>query len=345
MLTLRFRTRMIEAGMRRYTLRFWMTYSLLAAGACASEPLDEWVRRVELGNQLVETGDFDGATVAYSVALEQASAAGDDLRAGVVLQNLGRMLDRKGQLLAAEKAYLRAISTLERARVADDRLLVRAAAGLSAIYIQTGQYSKAEELIKEVLAAHPGGAGADKASLTGNLGVALARKRQFEVAERLMRQTADVCAGARDLEMREVGAVAMANLGGLQIRAGRRADAIASYREALTIMERLPNPSPSTLAVTLADYAKAVHEEGDIKTAEEAYLRAITVAKARLGPNHVVLAQLLEGYARVVRDSGKKGEARKLADAARRIQSEWDRENMTGHTVEFTTLLGSDAGT
>lgn len=336
---------MIKAGMKRYALRFWMTNALLAAGAFASEPLDDWVRRVELGNQLVETGDFDGAAAAYSAALEQARAAGDDLRTGIVLQNLGRMLDRKGQLLAAEKSYLRAISALEHAGVTDDRLLVRAAAGLSAIYIQTGQYSRAEALIKGVLAAHPGGAAADKASLTGNLGVALAHKKQFEVAERLLRQTADACAGAADAEMQEVGAVTLANLGGLQARAGHRAEAIASYREALAIMGRLPNPSPSTLAVTLSDYANAVFEEGDIKTAEEAYLRSIAVAQARLGPHHLVLAQLLEGYAGVLRDSGRKSEARKLADAARRIQSEWDRENMTGHTVEFSTLVGGREGT
>ena len=59
-------------------------------------------------------------------ALDHAHTAGDDLGVGVVLQNLGRLLDRKGQLLQAERTYLRAVNSLTRAGVVDERLIVRA---------------------------------------------------------------------------------------------------------------------------------------------------------------------------------------------------------------------------
>jgi hypothetical protein len=105
------------------------------------------------------------------------------------------------------------------------------------------------------------------------------------------------------------------------------------------MMETLPHPSPATFAATLADYARAVYAKGDARTAEDAYLRSIAIAEARLGQKHVVLGRLLHGYAEVVRDAGRKSEARRLTDAARRIQNEWDRENMTGHTVDVNTLM------
>jgi tetratricopeptide (TPR) repeat protein len=313
--------------------------AILALCAYASEPLIDWVRQVESANHLVETGDFDKAAAVYASALDHARAAGDDLRAAVVLQNLGRMLDRRGHLREAEKAYLGGISALERVGAADDRIMVRAAVGLSAVYLQSGQYSKAETLIKRVLASHPAGAGSDEASLMGNLGVVLTHKQQFAEAEQLLRKTAGVCASNPDTEIQEVGAVALANLAGLQMRIGRTADAIESYQRAVAIMEALPNPSPATFAVTLADYAKAVRGNGDRKTAENLYLRAIAVAGAQLGKNHVVLGQLLQSYAELVQEAGRKAEARELAQAARRIQSESDRENIAGHTVEVNTFL------
>gem|GEM_PF-6997095 len=310
-------------------------------GVCssASESVSDWVRQVELANHLLEIGEFDRAAAVYTQALEHARSAGDDLRAGVVLQNLGRLHDRRGELRAAEKAYLRALAAFQHSNAPDDRLLVRTYASLSTVYIQAGQYSKADTLIRNVLANHPAGAVSDKASLMGSLGVVLGHKQQSGEAENLLRQTADMCANAPDLEMQEAGAVASANLASLQMRGGRTAEALASYRQALTIMEALPNPSPATFVATLADYAKAARNKGDRETAENMYLKSIAIAEARLGPKHVTLGRLLEGYAEVVRDAGRKSEARKLANAGRRIQNEWNRENMTGHTVDVNTLL------
>jgi len=163
---------------------------VLAGTLYASEPAGDWARQVEFANALVESGDLDQAATVYARALAHARTAGDDVRVGIVLQNVGRLLDRKGQQREAERAYLGAVSALKRAGGSDDRLVVRAYAGLSAMYIQTGQYSKAETLIRRVLADHPAGAGSDKASLMGGLGVVLMHKRRFAEAEQVLRNSA-----------------------------------------------------------------------------------------------------------------------------------------------------------
>jgi tetratricopeptide (TPR) repeat protein len=317
--------------------------SLMLTGTLwASELAEDWVRQLEFGNALVETGDLDQAHRVYTEALHNAQTdpSVDHIRVSLVLQNMGRLFDRRGQLREAETAYLRGITALNKAGVADDRVVVRAYVGLPAVYIQTGQYSKAETLIRRVLTDYPSSEESDKASLMGTLGVILAHKHKFAEAEQVLQTTAELCAGSPSSEMQEVGAIAVANLGGLHMRNGRVSDAIDSYRHAVALMEALPAPSPTTLTVTLADYANAVRSTGDVQATENLYRKAIAVAEARLGHGNVIVAELFNQYAEVLRDDGKKSEARKLDNAARRIRSEWNRVNMTGHTIEFESLLG-----
>lgn len=324
--------------------RTFTVFVLCAAAAFAAadppspEPTGEWVRQVEFANELVDRGELDGAERIYKTALTQAHLAGDDLRAAVVFQNLGRLLDRKGQTLEAEKAYLRAIGALTRSDTKDDKLFVRAYAGLAVVYLQSGQLAKAENLIRRGLADHPAAAAADRASLAGSLGVVLARKGRFEEAEQVFRQTAEECAGHPSEEVREAGAVAVANLAALQMLGGRADEAAELYRKALATMDELRNAYPTTLAATLSDYAGALRAKGDRDGAERLYRRAIETAETRLGPAHPVLGGLLEKLSELLRESGKKSEARTLANAARRIGEEAARANLTGHSVAVEAL-------
>lgn len=335
-------TRSRDAGVlgARGAVRLTVLMVLLSGHLYASERIREWVQQIETANALVDRGDLNQAQTVYTKALKVAQTDGDQVRMGVVLQNVGRLLDRKGQLREAEKTYLRAVSAFNRSGAADERLVVRAYVGLAAVYIQTGQYSRAETLIRRVLADRPSGADADRASLMGSLGVILAHKQKFAEAEKVLRQTSEFDAGG-STEMHEVRAVAMANLAGIQSRGGRTAEAVTSYRQALSIMEALPDPSPATLSVALADYAGVLHELGDTDAAGAIYRRAIDIAQSRLGPIHPILGGLLQKYSELQRRSGNKAEARATANDARRIADESRRENLTGHTIPIEALMVS----
>jgi tetratricopeptide (TPR) repeat protein len=173
----------------------------------------------------------------------------------------------------------------------------------------------------------------------GSLGVILAHRNRTAEAEQILRATIQICMSDSAAELREVGAVAQANLARLQMLAGRVAEASKLYKQALTQMGMVPAPSPATLTTTLAGYATALFTLGDHETAAILYRQAIAVAQMHLGQDHVILAELYEQYSRLVRSAGRKSEARNLAEAARRIQNAWRRDNMTGHTVEYESLL------
>lgn len=313
--------------------------AILAAGCGAGQPFDDWLRQIALANEMVDRGDLARAQTLYTEALDEAQRAGDDLRAGLALQNLASLLDRKGELRKAEKTFLRAASSLKRVPGVDPRLLARTYAGLAAVHIQAGEYSKGEVLIRSVLTGDLFDAEADRASLMGSLGVILAHRNRFGEAEQALRETVRLCGGSRDSEIQEVRGIAVANLAGVQMRSGRLDEAIESYRRALTLLEAVPAASPATLALTLADYANALSRAGDSRTAEELYRRAVALAETHLGEKHVILGNVLQRYADFVREAGGKSEARRLAETARRIQSEWRRENLIGHTVEYDSLL------
>lgn len=324
---------------------FWLSLvaaSLVAVGTASARVSSEdaWVGQIRSANALVERGDLDQAQAAYASALTDAQSAGDDVRTALVLQNMGRVLYLDGRLREAERAYLQAAQALHKAGVTDDRLFARAYIGLPAVYIETGQHSRAEALVRRLLRDYPAAGDSEKASLMGTLGVILAHKQRFEEAEQVLLETANQCAEKTlDPEIREIGAIARANIAGLQQRDGRLSNAIDSYRQAATILENLPAPSPATLAVTLADYAKAVRRTGDVPLAANLYEKAIAVAQKRLGRGHVILADLYQQYAQFLDDRGMKSEARKLTDTARQIRSDWNRMNMIGHTVELESLL------
>lgn len=322
----------------RALLLLLLATNLLAAAARASEPLANWARQVELANRMLESGEFELASAHYATALADARAAGDGLRAAVVLHNLGKLFALRGQLREAATAYKCAIQEFQSAGADYEKSLVRSYLGLATVYIQTGEYSKARRLVQSVLAGNPSAAEADRASLMGVLGVILGREKRFAEAEAVLRETAGMCEKAADAETREAGAVALANLAGLQMRTGRAPEAVVNYRRAVEIMEALPAPSPATLALTLADYASAEAALGDGDAAEKLCEDAMTVARARLGPDHHVLARVLEARAEVLRQKGRKPEARKLRNEARRIRAEWARRNMTGLTVEVHAL-------
>ena len=316
-----------------------LALALVAVCSFARERWDDWARQIRYGNTLVENGRFAEAEGVYATALKYAENAGDDLRAGVVLQNLGRLLDREGYVLRAEDMYLRAVRVLKRSAAGNDTLLVRAYRGLTALYIETGRNSRAEATIRRVLAEHRDASDADKAGLLGDLGLILARRRRFEEAEQILRKTAEASVSVSNVDIKEIGATAIVNIAGVQMHRGQTTEALASYRRALGIIESLPSPSPATFAITAANYADALYQTGDRSTAENLYRKAISVSEARLGPTHHVFGEVLFRYSEMLRQEGRKSEGRRLAKTARRILDESKRENLTGHTIDIQALV------
>lgn len=311
---------------------------LLTGGSVRAAVSDEWVEQVAHANALVELGRFAEAKDAYAAALAGAERDKNELQRGIVLQNLGGLLYREGKLLEAEKTFLRALSAFKRVRDCDHRHLLRVYTGIAAAYIETGQFSKAEAVLRTALGAYPNPAPAEAASLTGMLAVVLMQKGQLAESEQLLRRTAASGLSSRDAELREIGAIATANLARLSRRAGRYREAVDLYEQALAVMDALPRRWPATFAHTLAGYAEALREVGEHTRAEDSYRRAIRTAELGLGPAHPHVARLLRNYAEFLRGSGRRSEARTVEREARRIAIQSARENLSGHTIAVEAL-------
>lgn len=310
----------------------------LAVSAHGASMQDAWIQQVRLANGLADHGRFSEAQRLYRMALDEASKSADDLRAGVVLYNLGRLYDRNGLLRDAEKSFLSAVAALRRSGAAEEGLLARSCAGLSAVYIRTGQYARAEALIREALEGGWLVLEADRAALEGNLGVILAHRGRFAEAVEMLRRVIERCGNHPAGDVRETGAIAAASLAGIQMRRGRWEEALHWYSRAIAALESVPSPAPATLAAALADFAHALQQKGDNRAAEEMYLRAMAVAEERLGPGHESVAHVYQKFSGFLRQRGDRRRARALEDAARRIYNDWREANLAGHVVDFEAL-------
>lgn len=311
---------------------------LLASGSIRAAVSDEWVEQVAHANALVERGRMAEAREAYAAALAGAERDKDELRRGIILQNLGGLLYLEGKLLEAEKTFLRALSAFKRVPDCDPRHVLRVYTGIAAAYIETGQFSKAEAVLRTALGAYPNPAPAEAASLTGMLGVVLMHRGQLEESEQLLRGTAASGLSSRDAELWEIGAIATANLARLSRRAGRFREAVSLYEQALAVMDALPRRWPTTFAETLAGHAEALRAIGEHNRAEDSYRRAIRTVESGLGPTHPRVARLLRDYAGFLRESGRRSEARTVEREARRIAIQSARENLSGHTIAIEAL-------
>jgi len=311
---------------------------ILAASAPGAPLGDAWSQRVRLANELTDSGRFLQAQELYRSALAEAQKSGDDLRAGVVLYNLGRLFDRSGQLRDAEKAFLSSVAALRRTGGAEEGLLARSSVGLSAVYIRTGQYARAETVIRDALEGGWQVLEADRASLEANLAVILAQRGRLAEAAEILRETNRRCENHSGEEVREVGAIAAASLAGIQARQGSLEEALHWYSRAIAVLESVSSPAPATLASALADCAHALHQSGDHRAAEAMYRRAVAVAEERLGPGHESVAHVYQRYSWFLRRRGETRRARRLEEAARQILAEWRQANLAGHVVDLEAL-------
>lgn len=166
--------------LRRAALNFYLhtprlaVYALMvtiaAVRSWAAAPVDEWLRQMQFASSLADSGDLGKAEALFRSALMQAESARENQRVAIVWQNLGNLLQLRGQALEAEKAYLRGVNILTRSGVEHNGLLVRISGALSTLYIQSDRESNAEAFDSQLTCKSPGGGGLGPSEPDGQLG-------------------------------------------------------------------------------------------------------------------------------------------------------------------------------
>lgn len=303
---------------------------------------DAWVAQIMAANRLRDMNRPAEAEAAYKAALIQSeSEDSDPLRAGVILSNHAFLLHRTGRLLEAEKHYLRALSLIAKSAGPRHRAVIRTAANLVGVYLDTGQTSRAALLIRRFLPERETVDDPDMALLLTSLASVLAREHKYEEAEGLLLQAQSVFEKQPDAAYRESLALTAGDLASIRARMGRRHEAGMLFSKALELLAAVQNPFPPALIGILNENAKLFMATGDLARAESLFKQAIDLGEQSLGAEHPILGAVLSEYAVLLRRAGRRSQAGGLEKKAGEILAAFRHQNHIGHTVEAGSLAKS----
>jgi tetratricopeptide (TPR) repeat protein len=299
----------------------------------------EWERLMDEAHDARRVGHFEATEAAMQSAMRIAAQLPNSaLYQGMTAYALATHYQQHGDRDLEINAYLTARYHFRRA---EDRKMDRImTACLASLYLEIGQLSKAESLVRTFLPdeAHPSAEERADPVMLSDLASIRTRQRRFAEAEQLFRQVVDFVDRREDIGSLEVCANALANLSELHYFAGRMSDAAASAREALRIYEGLAENEPAGLIKALANLAVITASASETSEADDLFRRAIALCESRLGPQHPLHGTVLSRYAVYLRRTNRKGEARKVEAKARQIFVMSRDRNRLGGTVEVGEL-------
>ncbi len=161
-------------------------FVLLAAVITTASAQQAWIEQLREADRLRNENRYDEAERAYIVARKQAETLGaDELPMAITLNRIGYQHQILGRLREAERSYAAALAIAERKSGATSHHAVKLALDLSSAYLELGQVSRAESLIRRFLRKDNELSSNDRATLLLDLASALAAKRKFADAEAL----------------------------------------------------------------------------------------------------------------------------------------------------------------
>ncbi len=266
------------------------TAALLAQGPAPAKPATvaavEGVRdQLAQERALMDLGRYDDASTRASVAHQRALAADDPAALAETLALEGALDEKRGDLKAAEKVLLEAISTADAAR--HDAVRADAATTLMLVVgVRQARYSEAAawDKLAEGAIARVGGDPWLQARLLQTRGLVRYAEGKLQEAVETQQRAADTYAKLdpggvqRGLALNELGAA---------LRGARKVpQALATYDQALTMLRARLGESSDAVAASRNGLANTFMLEGRFEEAQAMYLAAVTVFERRLGPKH-----------------------------------------------------------
>ena len=241
-------------------------------------------------------------------------------RAAAFFNDLGAAYHFQDKYLKAEWAYRRAVALCRTACGSEPILTMRFTANLANLYLETGQYPKAERLQLGSLAARIEASGQgdpDVIRLTSTLGTLAMHRGRYAEAERTLQD-----ALARWEEVRSGGLESLYvlnNLGILYQSVGRNDDALSYCERAMEVAEKVLRPGdPLRIKVWLNVGSLRLIENGPAD-AQPYFQTALEISEKALGQDHPLVGWILGAYAVDLRRMHRKTEAKAMERRAKTI--------------------------
>ena len=211
---------------------------------------------------------------------------------------------------------------------------------MAALYAETDQYAKSDRLELRSVVARASEFGldhADAAWLLATLGVLEYRRARYADAER--DQNAALAISEKVAPNGPATSQILNNLGLIQLRTRRYAEALSSFRRPAAVGEAAMNPDYPMQALLLANLGTTHLLLNGPTEAEPFYTRALALAENRIGTEHPLVGRILSCYAVVLRQTNRKGQAKDIERHAKAIVQEHSRETFSQMVINVGDIL------
>jgi tetratricopeptide (TPR) repeat protein len=233
-----------------------------------------------------------------------------------VVHTLGTTYERQERYSDAERLYLRALRTAERAARAPDvdSFHAQVLDSLAGLYRVQGRYTDAEPLYQRAIALAEealGPADIQLSQLLNNLAVLYKYTARFGEASELYQRALSITTKALGRNHPEVAAI-YHNLGGLEHARGQFAQGEPFARRSVRIRERALGANHPDVAADVAALAALLDGQQKYSEAERLYQRALAIAERAYGRNHLDVAVTLNNLAALYQAQGIAGKSEPL---------------------------------
>jgi tetratricopeptide (TPR) repeat protein len=318
--------------------RLW--FGISATAVCLTAYADDLAISLRTADKLWEAGNKAAAEKLLLNALRATQGVErDGTRRASVLSKLGSAYLSEGRYTAAESCYRRAIDIWKQ-RAETHEELVRAVGNLAVLYLETGQYAKADRLqLRSIVAQFSGSnrESADVSWLLATQGVLDYRCGRYAEAETNQNDALAIAEKLAPLgpEITQI----LNNLGVVQLRTRRYGAALSSYRRALAIADAAGTVADSTKALLLANLGTAHLMTSGPSYAEPFYVDALASARDSPGSTDLLLGRILWCYAVVLRQTNRNEEAERMERRSTHILQKRSRHESSHMLVDSRELL------
>ena len=307
-----------------------------AAGAQHPGPsADPWRQHMDLGRQLESRGQYAAAEGEFQVALRAASQHGNNAKGFLSRVELGNTAAAMGQYIEAEEwdnAAVRLGIELYGKEAAE---LAVPFTNLAALSRDQGAYDRAEEYCRRALrlvVVHATEPTAAQAHVLGMLGGILSRRAKFAEAEASLQQSIQI---AQKLPAASaILAGDWTNLASVYAQTARQAEALALYRQAYALYQKISNPNDPNLFFTLAGMAAVEANTGKYSDAIDTIESGIRLAEAGGAANTMLVRDALVAEADWLHKLKREPEAKRVRARAKQIGKTAIQNSSVQYTVD-----------
>jgi len=292
--------------------------SLLLMGIlCLGVPLfaDDLSALIEKGREAYQSGNFHDAERYNRLAVVESERAGDAVKIGEALGDLGGVLLATGRHAEAKTACLRALEVLRNA--ASKRYLPLVLNNLGALSSENEQFVEAESYLTESLRILDELNPRDpyRARVLNNLGALHYATGNNKRAEKEFRQAINVWEREHGPTSSEMVPL-LSNLGGVYVAQKKWDAATTLFNRALSIL----NGSSGLNLAGVLDSVGTMHSaRGKFGDAQEAFRRSYRIRLDALGKDHPAVASSAAKLASTLSAAGEYKEAEDLLNDALQV--------------------------